>query len=58
MSNIIEQKETKTGDPFGTEGTRREYFTNTIFLTGIILCSGADNSIYAFFNMRVFNIKF
>ena len=37
MSNIIEQKETKTGDPFGTEGTRREYFTNTISLYKHIL---------------------
>ena len=36
-SNIIEQKETKTGDPFGTEGTRREYFTNTISLYKHIL---------------------
>ena len=37
MSNIIEQKETKTGDPFRTEGTRREYFTNTISLYKHIL---------------------
>ena len=39
MSNMIEQKEVKTVDPLGTEGTRREYLTNTIsFYKHILNC--------------------
>ena len=39
MSNMIEQKEIKNGDPLGTEGTRREYPTNTIsFYKHILNC--------------------
>ena len=30
MSNIVEQRKIKIGDPLRTNGTRREYLTNTV----------------------------
>jgi hypothetical protein len=30
MSNIVEQRKIKIGDPLMTNGTRREYLTNTV----------------------------